>query len=81
MDNQQLVIFLLQLTVMLESTLIKRFRIVNFVQMEHTKISQDRKTASHVEPQATSPSVWAAQAYQIVNVCIKILIYYLKLTV
>lgn len=57
MDNQQLVIFLLQLTVMQENTLIQRARNVNFVQMEHTKISQDRKTASHVEPQATSPSV------------------------
>lgn len=69
MDNQQLVIFLSQLTVMLDSTLIKRVRNVNFVQMEHTKISQDRKTASHVVPQATSPIVEAAQAYQSVNVC------------
>lgn len=69
MDNQQLVIFLSQLTVMLDSTSIKRVRNVNFAQMEHTKISQDRKTASHVELQATSPIVEAAQAYQSVNVC------------
>lgn len=75
MDNQ-LVIFLLQLTVMRESTLMKRVRNVNFVEMEHTKMSQDPKAASHVEPQASSPCRQAAQAARIVNVGGNYTVYY-----
>lgn len=75
MDNQ-LVIFLLQLTVMRESTLMKRVRNVNFVEMEHTKMSQDPKAASHVESQASSPCGQAAQAARIVNVGGNYTVYY-----
>lgn len=51
-----------------ESTLMHWVRNVNFVQMEHTKISQNLTAASHVEPQATSPCREAAQAARSVNV-------------